>query len=154
MEEQAFQDHIPHNYCWGCGPLNEHGLHIKSRWSDDQSVCTWQPAPWHAAGPRHILNGGIIATVIDCHCVCTAIADVYRQENRVLDSEPLIWCVTAQLNVQYLRPARIDRPLQLTARIVDRGRRKTVLECSLTIEGDECAHAEVVAVRVPPSWRE
>lgn len=26
-----------------------------------------------AAGPRHFLNGGIIATLLDCHCLCTAL---------------------------------------------------------------------------------
>lgn len=154
MEAAAFQDRIPHNYCWGCGPLNEHGLHIKSYWAGERSVCTWQPAARYAAGPRHILNGGVIATVIDCHCICTAIADGYRLEGRSPDTEPLIWCATAQLNVRYLRPARLDRPLQMAAWITDRGSRKTLIECSLTVEGEECAHAEVIAVRVPLSWRE
>jgi hypothetical protein len=61
MAEPSFQDLIPHNYCWGCDALNEYGLHIHSRWVNGEAVCIWQPQPLHGAGPRHILNGGIIA---------------------------------------------------------------------------------------------
>jgi hypothetical protein len=62
----AFQDQIPANFCYGCGPGNPVGLHIRSIWAGDEALCVFQPAPYHAAGPRHILNGGIIATLIDC----------------------------------------------------------------------------------------
>src|SRR5689334_17131544 len=115
--EPAFQHLIPGNHCWGCGPHNEHGLHVESRWAGEETVCIWQPAPYHMAGPRHVLNGGIIATIIDCHSVRTAIANHYRLEGRALDSEPGIWCVTAALEVTYLRPTPIAGPVTLRARI-------------------------------------
>ena len=59
----AFQDDLSDNYCWGCGNLNDDGLHIESRWEGEESVCVWQAPAIYAAGPRHVLNGGIIATV-------------------------------------------------------------------------------------------
>jgi acyl-coenzyme A thioesterase PaaI-like protein len=155
-EIQTFQDNIPGNYCWGCGRINEHGLQIKSYWSGDEAVCTWRPKPYHAAGPRHILNGGIIATIIDCHCVCTAIAAAYRAEGREIGTEPLIWYVTQSLQVTYLRPTPIDQPLVLRARIKEINEKTTVLTCSLSENGrgEECAQGEVVAVRVPSAWLE
>lgn len=154
MAEVAFQDAIPGNHCWGCGPLNEHGLQIKSRWDGDTSLCRWTPLPWHAAGPRHILNGGIIATIIDCHCVCTAIANHYREEGRDMTGDPSIWCVTAALDVSYLRPTPIDQEVVLRATVEERAGRKTVVRCTLHSGGEECARGRLVAIRVPPEWRE
>ena len=153
MEQRAFQDLIPRNHCWGCGPFNEHGLQIKSYWSGDESVCRWRPRPEHMAGPTTILNGGIIATIVDCHCVCTAIAAAYRAEERAMDTEPLIWYATAALEVTYRRPTPIVAPLLLRARIVGIAGRKTVVTCSLISEGEERAEGRVVAVRVPEAWR-
>lgn len=154
MKEDAFQDHMVEKHCWGCGILNERGLQIRSYWSGDEAVCTWQPEGWHKAGPGHILNGGIIATIIDCHCICTAIAHAYRNEGRAMDSEPSIWYATASLQVRYLRPTPIDQPVVLRARITESKGKKTIVTCSLVSKEGECAHGEVVAVGVPPAWRQ
>src|SRR5712692_7726674 len=136
----------------GCGSANAHGLQIKSYWSGDEAVCSWHPGPSHAAGPPHLLNGGIIATIIDCHCVCTAIAAAYRQESRPVGTEPVIWYATASLQVSYLRPTPITGVVELRAQIRQLTDRKTTLTCSLTSAGIVCAQGEVVAVRVPSAW--
>jgi acyl-coenzyme A thioesterase PaaI-like protein len=154
MDKLAFQDQIPDNFCYGCGPGNPQGLHLKSYWDGEQSVATFQPQPIHAAGPRHVLNGGIIATIIDCHCICTAIADAYRREKRALGSEPPIWYATASLRVDYLRPTPIGQPVTMQARIIDAGPKKTSLSCVLLAGDEECAKAEVLAVRVSTAWRQ
>lgn len=154
MTQRAIQDELVGNYCWGCGSLNPLGLQIKSHWSGDESVCTWQPRAEHMAGPQGILNGGIIATIIDCHGVSTAVADAYRREGRAMDSEPLIWYATGSLHVSYLRPAPIAEPVTIRARIKETTDRKTIVTCSVWARGQECAQGEVVAVRVPPAWRE
>lgn len=148
----AFQEQIPGNHCWGCGPRNEYGLNIKSHWDsedDRQSVCLFEPRPFHMAGPRDVLNGGIIAAVLDCHCVCTAIAAAYRAEGRPIGSEPIIWYVTGTLQVRYLSPVRLPGPVVARARVEDVGERKTTLSCSLVADDTECARGEVIAVRVP-----
>lgn len=150
--ERAFQDQMRGNYCWGCGSLNEQGLRIRSYWSGNEAVCTWKPKEYHSAGPQHILNGGIIATIIDCHCVCTAIAAAYRAENREIGTEPLIWYVSGSLQIKYLRPTPIDEPLVLRARIKEMNKTKTFLACLLLAKGEECARGEVVAVRMPANW--
>lgn len=155
MTNRAFQDAIPHNGCFGCGPSNPQGLRIKSYWSDveaGQAVCTFQPEPHHSAGPEGILNGGIIATIMDCHAMCTAMADAYRREGREIGSAPLIWCATASMNISYLRPARTDGPVRLEARVTAAGERRSTVSCSLFSNGSECARAELVAVRVGSDW--
>jgi acyl-coenzyme A thioesterase PaaI-like protein len=148
MDQRAFQDYMERNKCWGCGSGNEHGLHIKSYWSGDEAICIWKPHEYHMAGPKNILNGGIIATLIDCHSICTAIAAAYRREGRGLDTEPFIWYVTASLKVDYLRPTPISEPVTLKAHPKEVKERKTIIGCSLFSEGIECARAEVIAVRV------
>jgi acyl-coenzyme A thioesterase PaaI-like protein len=153
MEASAFQDQIPDNFCYGCGPGNEQGLRIKSFWDGDESVSSFAPHASHTAGPRHLLNGGIIATIIDCHCICTAMADFYRRENRAIGSAPQVWYATASMKVDYLQAVRIDQPVTLRARVVEAGPKKTRVSCSLLSEGKECAKGEVLAVRVPSAWR-
>jgi acyl-coenzyme A thioesterase PaaI-like protein len=149
----AIQDLIPDNHCWGCGPENPLGLRIKSYPDGDETVCRFQPRPEHMAGPTHVVNGGIIAAVIDCHCVCTAIADAYRAAGRPLGSAPLLWCVTASLNVEYLAPTPIAEPMELRARVVEVKGRRRVVACSVRSAGQERARAELLAVEVPPAWR-
>jgi acyl-coenzyme A thioesterase PaaI-like protein len=152
MDSPPFQDQLRENYCWGCGANNPRGLRVKSAWDGDDAVCTWTPEPHHAAGPRHVLNGGIIATLIDCHCICTAVAAAYRVEGREIGTHPLIWYVTGSLQVTYLNPAPINGPVLLRAHIADMKEKKTTLRCSLRAGDLECARGEVVAVRVPPAW--
>ncbi|WP_237056848.1 PaaI family thioesterase [Microbulbifer sediminum] len=151
--ETAIQDQIPHNHCFGCGPENDAGLQIKSFWTTaDSSRCEFMPGAHHCAGPTHYLNGGIIATVIDCHTICTAIADGYRQAGREVGTGDKIWYATGKLDIQYRAPAAIDKPAVLEAEIVERTERKTLLTCTLSSDGRVCATAEVVAVRVPDNW--
>jgi len=144
----AFQDLFKRNHCWGCGTLNDHGLRIKSRWEGDEAVCNWQPDERHSAGPKDILNGGIIATLLDCHSLGTALADAYRMDGREIGTEPRMRYVTASLKVEYLRPTPLSRPVTLKARVTERGERRTTVVCSLYSGEDECARSEVVGARV------
>ena len=149
---KAIQDGIPNNQCWGCGTLNPRGLQIKSYVEGEETVCRFQPSPEHMAGPTHVVNGGIIAAVIDCHTICTAIADVYRAAGADLGSEPLRWAVTASLKIDYLAPAPIGEPMELRARIRETKGRKRIVECTVRSGGRDCARAEVVAVEVGAAW--
>jgi acyl-coenzyme A thioesterase PaaI-like protein len=151
--EKAIQDSIPHNHCWGCGTLNPRGLQVKSYVEGDETVCRFQPWPEHMAGPTHVVNGGIIAAVIDCHTICTAIADAYRAAGLPIGAEPLRWAVTASLKIDYLAPTPIGEPMELRARVREVKGRKRVVECTLRSGGRDCARAVVVAVEVPAAWR-
>lgn len=153
MSEMAIQDYMADSYCFGCGPGNPNGLQIKSYWDGEKATCTFAPSEHHSAGPPHVLNGGIIATVIDCHAVCTACAHAYHAEGRAPDSDPPIWCVTGSLHVDYLRPTPIEGPVELVAKVIDDDGKKMTVECELRAHGKPCANAKVVAVRVPPEWK-
>lgn len=147
MSDKPFQDYWKHNKCYGCGH-NEHGHKIKSHWDGDKSVCIWKPEEYHAAGPPGFLYGGIISSIIDCHTVCSAIAYEYNIEEREYDSKPLIWCVTASLKVDYLKPTPIDKPVKLEAYIEKREGRKIWLSCDMFSDDLKTATGEVLAIRV------
>lgn len=154
MGAEAFQDRIPHNGCFGCGPENAGGLRLKSYWAEGggEAVSQFLPQPHMSAGPPQYLNGGIIATIIDCHAVCTAIADAYRREGRAIGEGDVIWYVTGRLDVSYRQPVPIDEPVQLRAAVASTTATKSIVSCRLLSGGQLCATAEVVAVRVPPGW--
>ncbi len=151
---KAIQDSIPHNHCWGCGTLNPRGLHIQSFVEGDETVCRFQPWPEHMAGPTHVVNGGIIAAVVDCHTLCTVVADLYRAAGREVGEGPERWAVTASLKVDYLAPTPIGEPMELRARIRETKGRKRVVECTVRSGGRECARAEVIGVEVPSEWKQ
>jgi acyl-coenzyme A thioesterase PaaI-like protein len=151
MSEKAFQDYYPDNvsYCYGCGRLNEHGLQIKSYWDGDETVCTFLPRPYHIAIPGYVY-GGLIASLIDCHCTGTASAAAYKTEGRLMDTQPPFRFVTASLKVDYLKPTPLGVPLEVRARVKEVKGRKVVMEASLSAQGEVCARGEVVAVQAPP----
>ena len=148
MSELSFQDQGSVRHCHGCGADNRDGLRIKSYWEGDEAICTWQPEPHHCGGSKKIVNGGIIACLIDCHSLSLAIAQAYRNEGRPIGSRPEIGYVTGNLNVSYLRPTPIDKPLHLRARIKRLEGRKVWVECTLSANGEVCATGEVLGVRV------
>ena len=61
---------------------------------------------------------------------------------------------TGRLSVNYLAPTPIDQPVTLRATIVESTDRKTVLKCTLFSGEKPTAEGEVIAIRVPESWRE
>jgi len=154
MSEKAFQDYYPDDlsHCYGCGRLNDHGLHIKSYWDGDESVCTFRPKPHHMAIPGYVY-GGLIASVMDCHGTGTAAAAAYRAEGRAMDTDPPLRFVTASLHVDYLRPTPLDGPLELRGRVKAIKGRKVVVAITLVAQGEMCARGEVVAVQMPERLR-
>ena len=153
MGDIAIQDQIPDNHCWGCGADNPAGLHLKSYWDGHVAVTRFRPDPAFAAGPLHFLNGGIIATLLDCHAVCTAIARAYGDEGRAIGSAPEIWCATTAMTVDYQRPTPITEELELTAEVAAVEGSTTAVECALSCAGKDRARATVRSVRVPETWR-
>ena len=150
MNQKAFQDYYPDHlsHCYGCGRLNQYGLQVKSYWDGEETVCRFQPQPYHIAIPGYVY-GGLIASLIDCHCTGTAAAASYRAEGRAMDTEPPLRFVTASLHVDYVRPTPLGVPLDVRASVKELKGRKVVMTAILSAEGAVCARAEVVAVRMP-----
>ncbi|MPZ75420.1 MAG: PaaI family thioesterase [Deltaproteobacteria bacterium] len=148
MDKQAFQDQGTVSYCHGCGADNEKGLRIKSYWDGDEAVATWRAQPHHCGGTKQSVNGGIIASLIDCHSLNLAIAQAYRAEQRRIGSKPRIGYVTANMNISYLQPTPIDDPIELRARIIKVDGRKAWVSCTLSAAGEIRARGEVLGVRV------
>lgn len=149
----SFQDHYPKEtrYCYGCGPLNEHGLHIRSFWDGDETICHFEPEPYHTALPGYVY-GGLIASLIDCHGTGSAAAFAHRAEGRELGTEPPLRYVTASLHVDYLKPTPLGVTLTLRGREKSIEGRTATVKVSLYAEDVESARGEVVAVRIPESW--
>lgn len=155
MPDLAFQDQLPGNHCWGCGPEVTTGLRLQSFWSHREgglAVCDWKPRPEFAAGPQHIVYGGTLASIIDCHGIWTAIATAYLQADRPIGSEPRLWYATASLKVNYLLPTPIDESLHLEAIVTETSNRKSLVSCTLSAAGETTVTADMVAVLVRPEW--
>ncbi|MGQ0600062.1 MAG: PaaI family thioesterase [Anaerolineales bacterium] len=151
---KAFQDYYPDHlsWCYGCGRLNEHGLQIKTYWeNDDTTITTFTPRPSYTAIPGYVY-GGLIASLIDCHCTGSAAAACYRAEGRALDTEPPFRFVTASLHVDYLRPTPLADALIIRAQVKELKGRKVILSSTLSANGEVCAKGEVVAVQMPESF--
>lgn len=138
---------MPENVCFGCGINNPDGLRIKSYWEGDESICRWMSEEKYH-GWANLLNGGILATLIDCHTMGTAMADAYRREDRSLDSEPVYRYATGTITVKYLKPTPNDQEIELRAKVTEVKGRKTVLTCRAIVSGEVTAEADVIAIRV------
>jgi acyl-coenzyme A thioesterase PaaI-like protein len=144
---RALQELLP-VHCYGCGVRNDKGLQIRSFWLGDECVCRWQAGAEHIGHPG-VVCGGIIASVVDCHAIWTALSQTCRLEGLALgvDTPPFVY-VTGRLAVEYLHPADVRRPLVVRARVAEQGARKSIVACRVSQGDVECATAEVVAVRV------
>jgi len=149
-EQRCFQDVMPGDECFGCGGNNNQGLQIKSYWQGETGICQWRPQTHHQ-GWAGLTCGGIIATLVDCHCVATAMAYAIREEGRMLGSEPHYRFATGSLSVRFVKPTSVNTPLLLTARVIEvKDKRKYRLNCEVAVAGQVTVEAEVVAFLV---WR-
>lgn len=131
-----------HN-CFGCGRLNEHGLHLSFFENSDGSVwAEWLPTS-KVEGWQGIVHGGLITTVLD------------EVMGWVLSAQR-IWAVTARLNVSFRKPVEIGVPVRARAWIVeDHGRRLDVAaEITRNSDGLTLAGADGVFVRVSAEMSE
>ena len=155
MTDNAIQDAMPINHCYGCGPANPAGLKLKSYWSSNELTrATFCPDDHFSAGAAHFVNGGVLATLLDCHGVTTAMADAYRRQGRSMDAEPPLFFATSRLEVDYLRPTPLGVVLHLEGRVESAEEQQVMVIATLSANDKICAQALVTAVPVPLSWME
>jgi uncharacterized protein (TIGR00369 family) len=150
MSDRPIQDYYPDNVaiCYGCGRNNPHGLHIQTMWEGSEGVCRFPPEPHHTAFPGYVY-GGLIASLIDCHSMGTAIAAAHQGAGLEPSLDSDLTYVTANLNVDYLKPTPAGVELVLRSQVVEMREKKAVITTSVYADGVECARGKVVAVRVP-----
>ncbi len=149
MNDLAIQDRLfPDVTCFGCGPANPDGLRIKSFAASDL-VTTARFTPW----PQHdngvgFLNGGIIATLLDCHSGSAAfhLADVRGWGP--LPGAAFAY-VTAGIDVRYLRPAPLDAEVGLVAEVAEASEDAMTVDVRLEHDGKVRAEASALWKR----WR-
>lgn len=132
---ESLQDkYSPNAVCYGCGPSNPKGLHIKSRPHGEQLVADWIPGPQYTAFAGYT-SGGVISMLMDCHGNMTAA--YFLMKARGLDAPP--GTVTAQLSITFLKPSPIGKNLHLSAYCTGIDGDKVHVEGSLEVEGVKTA---------------
>lgn len=148
MEELSLQEkYAPHNACFGCGPSNPQGLKLRSFPKGDggEVVAEFMPQPYHEAFPG-VLNGGIIGTLLDCHSNWTAAWYLMHQMKE--NTPPCT--VTAEYNIKLLRPTPSEKPIKLTANVVESKGDRARVQAKLFVEDKLCATCEGLFVAVKP----
>lgn len=112
MEKSLQDTYAPNGRCFGCGPKNEKGLKIKSFVHDQEVVAEFTPEAHHEAF-ENVLNGGIIGSILDCHCNWAAAHFIRQYE--MMESVPCT--VTAQYTIKLLRPTPSNQKLKLVAHL-------------------------------------
>ncbi len=151
---KAFQDYYPDElaHCFGCGRMNEHGYRLQSFWDGAETLARFTPKPFHTAIPGFV-NGGVLASLIDCHATGTAAAAAYRAEGREMDLLPPHRFVTASLRVDYLRPTPLGPQLAIRGRPKSVTGRKVVVEAWIVAGAETTVRGEVVCVEMPDSMK-
>ncbi len=133
-EQSLQEEYAPNNSCFGCGPANADGVHVRSFVRGDEVVADWMPQPKYEAFPG-VLNGGIIGTLLDCHCNWTAAWHLMRASAQ--ERPPCT--VTADYAIRLLRPTPTSGPVHLAARVVELAGDRATVEGTLTAQGKVCA---------------
>nr|WP_174267922.1 PaaI family thioesterase [Nocardioides zeae] len=141
------QTYFPDLPCFGCGPANAKGLQLQSFADGDRVTASFTPWPEHDNG-LGFLNGGIIATVLDCH---SAAAVTHAAHERGWPADPGVPLpyVTAGLDVRYRRPTPLEATLTLGAEVREASRDEITAHVWLEHDGKVRAEADAVWKR----WR-
>lgn len=134
-EKRSLQErYSPNSICFGCGPANEKGLHIRSFAEGNEVVAEWRAEAHHQAFPG-VLNGGIIGSLLDCHSNWAAAYHLMRNNARTSPD----CTVTAEFHVKLLRPTPSDALIHLKARVVGSTLDRADVEAELIANDKVCA---------------
>ena len=144
MDRPSLQEkYASNNACWGCGPANLDGLRIRSFPKNGEVVAEWKPQKKYEAFPG-VLNGGVIGTLLDCHCNWTA---AYHLMKRAKTDRPPC-TVTAEYSIKLLRPAPTSDFVFLSAKVADLTDDRATIEGTLSAGGKVCATCRGIFVAV------
>ena len=138
-------------HCWGCGPKNEAGLHIKSYpTADGKKVITRvKPGKSFTGGVPNNLFGGMIAMIFDCHGTASAAFFKHQAKGLDLTEDTVIErFITAHIEIDFKKPTPMDEEVEVEASLEKLGERKAVVNMVLTCKDEVRAKAKMVAVAV------
>ncbi|AXF25813.1 thioesterase [Burkholderia pyrrocinia] len=151
MSTCAIQDSYPPEFahCYGCGPHNQHGHHLKSYLVGDETVARFTPEAKYSGGVPDHVYGGMIASLLDCHGAASAAAYAYQNEGRQIgeDLQPIRF-VTASLKVDFKQPTPLGVELVVTGKLRSLEGRKAWIDLALTANGITRAVGEMLAIRL------
>lgn len=109
----------------------------------DAVIATFVPAQSHSNGMGS-RNGGIIATVLDCHSGAAVLWESAAATGELMD----LW-VTAGLELRYRLPTSLKHPCGLSVRIVERDEASVQVAATLTYDGKVRVQAKSRWARLP-----
>ena len=138
-------------HCWGCGPKNDMGLHLKSYPSEDGKSVTAKiiPDKMYTGGVPQNLFGGIIAMIFDCHGTASAAYFAHIDKGLEFDENTIIGrFITARLEVDFKKPTPMNEEIIVSSKLIELGERKAIIEMEMTAKGEVRANAKMIAVKV------
>ena len=149
----AIQDRYGERFqhCWGCGPKNDLGLHLKTYPSIDGNSCISRIKLENAytGGVPSNVFGGMIATIFDCHGTASAAWFAHHQKGLELTESTVIGrFITARLEIDYLSPSPIEGEIVVASTLEELGERKAIIAMEMTVATKVRAKARMVAVAV------
>ena len=138
-------------YCWGCGPKNDMGLHLKSYPSQDGKSVTAKiiPDKMYTGGVPQNLFGGMIAMIFDCHGTASAAYFAHIDKGLEFDENTIIGrFITARLEVDFKKPTPINEEIIVSSKLIELGERKAIIEMEMIAKGEVRAKAKMIAVKV------
>lgn len=123
--------------CFACGAENPRGLHLEFGSVVPGHVSlAWTPAE-NLESFRGIIHGGIVTTVLDEAMSHAVVASHWE-------------ALTAEMRVRFRQSVRVGESLHVSARVVERRKRKILTEATMkTLDGEERAHAWATFLQLP-----
>lgn len=140
--------------CWGCGPKNQDGLHLKSYPCEDgaRCMCTFMPDSRYTGGVPNNLFGGMIAMIFDCHGTASAAYFAHKNKGLEFNEHTVIGrFITARLEIDFKKPVPVNAELTVISQVVELGERKVIVSMEMHSEGVLRAQAKLVAVAAKDS---
>ncbi len=95
--------------CFACGTANPIGLNLQF-YLEGRELCSDITLARHYQGWENMAHGGILSTILDEVMSWSIIA--FKR----------VFCVTRKMEVKYIKPALVSRPLKAKGRLVEGGR--------------------------------
>lgn len=157
--KHAIQDDYDDSYswCYGCGRLNEDGLHLRTGWDEDNegnTITIYEPRKEHKAIPGFIY-GGLLASLIDCHGTGSASIFLHRKNGyEPGDGKDAPRFVTASLQVNFLQPTPEGVPLKAIGVVEEIHPKKFRVMTEVYADGKVVVTGVVTAVVMPDTFIE